>query len=243
MSKLDLEDPEFIKKQKELLRMTRFPDTECRLPEEVLYRFPSADLGCFRLAFSPNGRYLAAACTYANSKTVIKIYNVEDGVLKYTIKAHKNIVHDIDFTPNSLYLVTCSSDFTAKLWKLPYPELNDEIEEDDSEKYMHVCTLLHPSYVYGAKFFIDEDESRLIIATACFDTKVRFWRVDFEYGRYSRHDVVSENVVSYDGVQPDKFVNLLEHRHPNCLKFDNQGRLYIGDSIGCVHVWDIQVMS
>ncbi len=187
MSKVDLEDPEYVRKQKELIKMARFPDHECRIPDEVLYRFSSAELGCFRLAFSHNGRYLAAACTTSNSKTIIKIFNVEDGVLKYTIKAHKNIVHDLDFTHTSLYLMSSSSDFTTKIWKIPYPELNDEIEEDDSEKYMHLCTFLHPSYVYSSKFFIDDDDSRLIIATACFDSKIRFWRVDFEHGRYARH--------------------------------------------------------
>jgi len=36
-------------------------------------------------------------------------------------------------------------------------------------------------------------------------------------------------------------VNLLEHRHPNVLRFDDEGRLYIGDSLGSIHVWDIQV--
>lgn len=167
--------------------MAHFPHTECRIPDEILFRFQSADLGCFRLAFSPNGKYLAAACTSQNSKTVIKIFNVEDGVLKYTIKAHKNIVHDLEFTSNNLHLMTCSSDFTTKIWKIPYPELVDEIEEDDSEKYMHLCTFLHPSYVYSSKFFPDNDEGKMIIATASFDSKVRFWRVDFEYGRYARH--------------------------------------------------------
>ncbi len=49
--------------------------------------------------------------------------------------------------------------------------------------------------------------------------------------------------MSSDGAQPDKFANLLEHRHPNCLKFDKQGRLYIGDAVGSVHIWDVQVIG
>lgn len=36
--------------------------------------------------------------------------------------------------------------------------------------------------------------------------------------------------------------NLLEHRHPNSLQFDVDGRLYIGDSRGLVHVWDVDVL-
>ena len=31
------------------------------------------------MAFSNDGIYLAAACTQKNDKTIIKIYNIEDG--------------------------------------------------------------------------------------------------------------------------------------------------------------------
>jgi len=48
-------------------------------------------------------------------------------------------------------------------------------------------------------------------------------------------------LVSKMEVKPDDFANLLEHRHPNCLQFDEDGRLYVGDSLGAIHVWDIQV--
>lgn len=43
---------------------------------------------------------------------------------------------------------------------------------------------------------------------------------------------------------PDRnkvFTNLLEHRHPNCITIGNDGRLYVGDSLGIVHVWEIQL--
>lgn len=45
----------------------------------------------------------------------------------------------------------------------------------------YVTALLHPSYVYAAQFFPDtsfERDSRLIIATVCYDRKVRLWQVD-----------------------------------------------------------------
>jgi hypothetical protein len=43
-------------------------------------------------------------------------------------------------------------------------------------------------------------------------------------------------------MQEGQPVNLMEHRHPNILKFDNEGRLYVGDSVGTVHVWDLNVI-
>jgi len=168
-----------------LLRRKRFNDDECRVPNDILFRFQSSPLGCFRLSFSPNGKYLAAACTYENSKTVIKIFNVEDGVLKYTLKGHKNLIHDLDWHPSNMYLVSCSSDFTVKVWRIPDKEMN-EIDEDESERQLLVCTLFHSSYVYSAKFYRDMDPYNLIIATACFDSKVRVWRVDFENEKFLR---------------------------------------------------------
>jgi jouberin len=168
-----------------LLKRKRFPEDECRIPNDILFRFQSAPLGCFRLAFSPNGRYLAAACTYDNNKTVIKIFNVEDGVLRYTLKGHKNLIHDLSWHPSNRFLVSCSSDNTSKVWRVPEVEMND-IDEEESEKQLLVCTLFHPFYVYSSKFYMDRDTSTLVIATACFDAKVRVWRVDFENDRYVR---------------------------------------------------------
>jgi len=129
---------------------------------------------------------LAAACTAQNSKTIVKVFNVEDGELKYTIKAHKNIIHDLDWSWDSRYILTSSSDFTSKIWRIPYPEPSDEIEEDDSERLMLVCTLSHPSYVYSGKFFKDREQTRLMIATACFDAKVRIWKVESDHDRFVR---------------------------------------------------------
>jgi len=235
----DLDDPEFVKKQKMLLRRRRFNDDECRIPTHVLFRFQSAPLGCFRLSFSPNGKYLAAACTYENSKTVIKIFNVEEGELKYTLKGHKNIIHDLNWHPTNKYLVSCSSDFSIKVWRIPEVEIN-EIDEEESERQLFVCELLHPAYVYSAKFYRDRDPNCLIIASACFDAKVRVWRVDLENEIFYRSDLISEDVLTI-GMRGQEAENLLEHRHPNILKFDDEGRLYIGDSLGSIHIWDVHV--
>jgi len=53
-------------------------------------------------------------------------------------------------------------------------------------------------------------------------------------------DLISEDVLTI-GMRGLEAENLLEHRHPNMLKFDEEGRLYIGDSLGSIHVWDVHV--
>lgn len=36
---------------------------------------------------------------------------------------------------------------------------------------------------------------------------------------------------------------VLEHRHPNSLFFDELGKLYIGDSLGAIHIWEFRIIN
>jgi jouberin len=125
----------------------------------------------------------------------VKIYNVETGLLKYTLKGHKNLIHDMDWDSTSSYFLTSSSDSTCKVWKLIYPEHDEEVEEEDSERLLHICTLHHPSFVYSAKFYKQSELDRPIIASACFDNKIRLWRVELEFGKHVRHGKLFDGVL------------------------------------------------
>jgi hypothetical protein len=60
----------------------------------------------------------------------------------------------------------------------------------------YMCSLLHPSYVYGAQFYPDysyEREERLIIASVCYDQKVRLWLVTVgSEGAYIANELLIE---------------------------------------------------
>jgi hypothetical protein len=56
----------------------REPTKACEIPLKLITKFISADLGCLRLSFSPNGKILASACTNLESETCIKFFDVED---------------------------------------------------------------------------------------------------------------------------------------------------------------------
>lgn len=74
-------------------------------------------------------------------------------------------------------MLTCSSDFTAKVWMVP-ALTNNLIGEDESESEYLVATMNHPSYVYSGKFHPKcSDFNKFIIVTACFDSKIRIWSV------------------------------------------------------------------
>jgi len=51
------------------------------------------------MAFNRKGNYLAAACTFKNSKTIIKLFDVENGTNFATYKGHRNLIHDLQFSP------------------------------------------------------------------------------------------------------------------------------------------------
>jgi WD40 repeat protein len=98
----------------------------------------------------------------------------------FRYRGHRNLIHELSWSLNDYYLVSCSSDFTARVWKVP-GDTNDEIDEDQSEREYLLSTLIHPSYVYSAKFHPKCSKADLYIATACFDSKVRIFYVNKKY--------------------------------------------------------------
>ena len=61
------------------------------------------------LAFSPDGRYLAAACA-EYTLFPIKVYECTSGGLVFVHTGHHNYVYDMQWSVDSKRLLTCSSD-------------------------------------------------------------------------------------------------------------------------------------
>lgn len=171
-------EEEISEMDKILFKRRRLPEEPCQIPTKILYKFQSSKFGCFKLAFSHNGKYLAAACTQENSKTIIKIFDIDDGTTPYIYKGHRNIIHDLDWSLNDNFLISSSSDYSCKIWKVP-KSADEVIDEEESEKYSLVCVFNHPAYVYGGKILPEKIAERLIIATICFDGKVRIWLMEY----------------------------------------------------------------
>lgn len=74
--------------------------------------------------------------------------------------------------------MTSGSDSTVKLWNI-YQNgeiMYENIDYIENESKYLLCTLLHSSYVYCSEYFSEYSTSnKLIIASACFDSKVRIW--------------------------------------------------------------------
>ena len=263
-----------LQKDSHLFKWKRNPGEKCYIPNLLIYKFPTEKLGCLTHEFSNQGKYIAAACTEMNSETHIKIYNVEDGFLRYRFKGHHNIIHHFTWSFDDLILISASADYNVSLWRIPKVESNDMINLNyfENELKFKICDITHPAYVYSTSIYPENSNNLMILATACFDGIVRIYAINFnyEYNTYTYSLVkitrifeiqisqemedteyfknVAENIKKQEGVRKkDKEkITLLEktaidHRHPNTIVFDQNGQLYIGDSLGYIHIWELSL--
>lgn len=247
---------------------------KCIVPDKLLYKFPTAKLGCLTHEFSHNGKYLAAACTELNSETHIKIYNVEDGVLRYIFKGHHNIIHHFTWSADDLILISASADNIVTLWRIPNYETSekDNLNPMENLQKFKIRDINHPAYVYSTDIFPGSDKETMILATACFDGLVRIYIIKFNYDKQNmkyniqKCDLFFEVTITEDSkkdrqhfqkveelIKDEKITKkdkeklailkntALDHRHPNTVVFDITGRLYIGDSLGYIHIWLLSI--
>ncbi len=240
-----------IKLREKLMSWERGFGQPCLIPNKLLYRFDSNEKGCFAVKFSNKGKYLATACSESDHKCVLKIFNVESGELAGVIGQHQGVVHELKWSITDDLLISVSNDSIAKIWLTGDLENTVVSVEDytENERKLLLGTLQHPSYVYSAEF-LPEYANKLrvnpVIATACFDGKVRVWVVKVDEDTGKSMQAYCEAELSVDQAERDIIDSghyLLSHNYPTSLVFDDTGRLYIGDSRGYVHVWDIIVMS
>ena len=166
----------------------KFLDLETLLPNQRVFKFDTDKQGALKLEFSNKGQYLAVACTMQNTEqsswTIVKIFDVESdsGALKVILSGHHDLIHDMHWSQDDNYMVTASGDGSAKVWKLHAKdkEISDRLDyTENDDKFLLCKPLMHPSFVYSAQVHPDPSNGssgELIIATACFDQKVRIWK-------------------------------------------------------------------
>ncbi|KAK7796958.1 hypothetical protein U0070_001480 [Myodes glareolus] len=140
----------------------RETSSACRIPNKHLFSLNAGERGCFCLGFSHNGRILAAACASRDGYPII-LYEIPSGRFMRELCGHLNIIYDLDWSKDDRYLVTSSSDGTARVWK-------NEINSTSTFR-----VLPHPSFVYTAKF---HPATRDLVVTGCYDSMIRIWKID-----------------------------------------------------------------
>lgn len=110
-----------------------------------------------RVAFHP----VFSICATASEDSSIKIWDWETGEFERTLKGHTKAVQDCDFDSKGLYLVSCSSDLTLKMW-------------DVSNDYSTTKTFHGHDHSISAVKFIPGDAQ---FASASRDQTIKIWEV------------------------------------------------------------------
>ena len=253
----DLDAEERVK----FFKLERIKNESCKRPNKFYKKLDSEELGAFRIKFSNNGDAIAVACTFYNSRTIIKIYNTLSGHLLMKLKGHHDLIHDFEWSRYDNILCSASADGSVKVWNVSdkNEDIPDKLDHNENDKLFFLCELVHPSYVYAVNFYKEEDRSTTpykIIATACYDQTIKFWMFvlnengEFMYKQHMKtvnmlnlenvKQVLIENQLDMDFLQNP---TIADYIHPNCMVFDRNGRLYVGDSIGLIRVWDVSYVD
>ncbi|XP_014441705.1 jouberin isoform X3 [Tupaia chinensis] len=153
-----------LEDSKEVVKWKRLPGQTCRIPNKHLFSLNAGERGCFCLDFSHNGRILAAACASRDGYPII-LYEIPSGRFMRELCGHLNIIYDLCWSTDDRYILTSSSDGTARIWK-------NELNNTNTFR-----VLPHPSFVYTAKFHPVISE---LVVTGCYDSIIRIWKVDMK---------------------------------------------------------------
>jgi WD40 repeat protein len=186
---------------------------------------------------------------------------VTTGDLLMKLKGHHDIIHELSWSADDNILISGSADGSVKIWNVSDKDADipDKLNHNENDKMFFICELVHPSYVYGCKFFKEDNkvaEPYKIIATICFDQTIRFWILMIkEHGEFVYNNciatlhiqniemmkkVLTENKLEMDFLQNPTITNYV---YPNCLEIDSTGKMFVGDSIGLIRTWDVSYMD
>ncbi|XP_066601561.1 jouberin-like [Prorops nasuta] len=142
-----------------LPKWSRLAAQSCKIPNDLLFETDISENGCFCIAFSNNGKYLACAISDEYDYPIV-VHEIEMHKVHVEFSGHKTFIYSLNWSIDDNLLVSVSSDQTARLW-------------DIRERIVQCVQLLpHPSYVYCGKF--DSVNSR-VVATGCYDRVARIW--------------------------------------------------------------------
>jgi len=123
----------------------------------------------YAIALSPDEKWLAVGGMLAgeNNRDIacaIRIYNYHTGKLIKVLKSHTDVVLDLSYSPDGKYLISGSSDNTAKIW---------DAKTWNTEP---LDTLIHhTNFVYAVK--IVKHKKRYIAITAGYDNQIALYDI------------------------------------------------------------------
>ncbi|XP_032664574.1 jouberin-like [Odontomachus brunneus] len=162
-----------------LPKWARLAAQSCKIPNEKVFETETSENGCFYVAFSSDGKYLACVHSEEYSYPVV-VYEVETGKIHVRFLGHKTFVYSLSWSSDDRCLLSASADQTARIW-----DVRNRIVQQ-------VEMLPHPTYVYCAKY---APGNTTIVATGCYDRIARIWAND----KRSRERVLCQELEGHEG--------------------------------------------
>lgn len=122
---------------------------------KILYRFGGQAERIYSLAFSHDGKLLAAG----DQGSQIQIWRVADGSLLATLNGHSEPVQQVVFSPDDTRLLSVSEDYTIREWSIPDGIAQATISWS---KYYN-CGVAHVAFVKNEPFFVVREVSSMVI--------------------------------------------------------------------------------
>ena len=125
----------------------------------LLYTLRGHEQEINRLAWSPDGRYLASS----SFDSTVKIWDTQAGTLQQTLTGHHGPVYSIAWSPDGRLLASCSQDKRVLAWDVQNTRyLSSPVGEHDSSVY-DIAWLLHSS---------------AFLASCSEDQTIQIWGID-----------------------------------------------------------------
>ncbi|XP_011268050.1 jouberin [Camponotus floridanus] len=187
-----------------LPKWARLAAQSCKIPNEKMFETEASENGCFYVAFSNDGKYLA--CVHSEEYNYpIVVYEIETGKIHVQFLGHKTFVYSLNWSNDDYHLLSASADQTARIW-----DIRNQIVQ-------HIEMLPHPSYVYCARY---APNKTMIVATGCYDGVARIWAS--ENGRSMKQEL-SQELEGHEG-----FVNsMVFQKNGNLITADSVGSIIL----------------
>ena len=211
----------------------RAPHEQVLIPNALTASLPGSARGSTVAAFSPDGGLLAVAGADTLNFSIC-LFDAVTLELRATLESHHDYIYSLEWSPDGRFLVSASSDFTAKVWEVPGSASQTSgasgagttFAPSAGRQHRHRHLLQHPAFVYAATFH----PGGRLLATGSFDGEVRVWDA-----------TTGERVRCSSGTGT---AGISRGAAANALAFDAAGkRLYVADAMGAVREYAFEELA
>ncbi|MBN2444291.1 MAG: WD40 repeat domain-containing protein [Spirochaetales bacterium] len=115
----------------------------------------------YTIALDPVNNYIAASTFLSNLDVGVKIWDLKQGNIMYSLGGYKGVVYSLTFDPQGEYLASASQDSSVKVWDVKTGTLVHDLKG-------------HEGPVYSVAI----DRTSEMIASGGKDKKIRLWNLE-----------------------------------------------------------------